>query len=117
MKHLTGLFIVIATIVGAFLAPGVGYAVNSDAVSVESVSSVVFNDACDQDTALERGDSLPCQEACIVPCAANSIGITLTQSRILTFMRLAENRVERTAADAFNDIVSAVDLSPPRRVL
>ncbi len=116
MKYLIALIFVIATVVGAFVAPGTSYAVKSDVASVQSVSGVVLSDACDQNMALKQSDNLPCQEACIVPCAANSIGFFQTQSNLLTITKRAENRAERTAADALSGIISAVDLSPPRRI-
>lgn len=117
MKHLVALILVIATAVGTITVPGTSYAVTSDVASVQSVSSVAISDACDENTALKRTDSMPCQEACVVPCAANSIGFSLMQSNMLTFIRAAENRVERTVVDALSGIISAVDLSPPRRIL
>lgn len=117
MKHLVALIFVIATAVGTITVPGTSYAVTSDVASVQSVSSVVISDACDENTALKQTDSMPCQDACVVPCAASSTGFFLTQSNTLTFIRPAENRVERTVVDALSGIISAVDLSPPRQIL
>ncbi|MFZ3584094.1 hypothetical protein ACOI1H_18290 [Loktanella sp. DJP18] len=116
MKHLIALIFVITTVVGAVVAPGASYAATSDMASFESVSSVDVIDACDQATALKRGDSAPCQEACTVPCPANAIGFSLTQSDLLTFIKPAENRVESTAADALSSFISAINPSPPRRI-
>ncbi|WP_143155491.1 hypothetical protein [Loktanella atrilutea] len=116
MEHLIALIFVITSVVGSFMAPGASYAAMSDVTLVKPVSSVVLIDDCDQNAALTRDDSVPCQKTCSVPCTAGSAGFFLSPSNLLTFIRPAQNRFERTAENTFSGIVLAVDLSPPRRI-
>ncbi|MBU2360895.1 MAG: hypothetical protein KKB02_18500 [Alphaproteobacteria bacterium] len=117
MTHLIAFIFVIASVVGSFVAPGASYAATSDVTSVEPVSSVVLVDDCDQNAVMKRTDNMPCQKTCIVPCTAGSAGFFLSSSNLLTFIRPAQNRFERTAENTSSGIISAVDLSPPRLIL